>query len=340
VTDDTGALVERYRYDDFGTPNITSSVGNPYMWNGRRFDPETGLYYYRTRYLEPRTGRFTSRDVIGLWGDPGNLGNGLAYVGNDPWSNVDPYGLRMTRIPPPPPPAAHPGANSWRSTSIDDTGSNAPRPPARPSGPRPRWGGGINETSVNGEGMIIGDDGKTPGGSADQPGNDADCEVGSGNSWWDLLKNLWPLEVPVLGATLTFLDKLANTNIGHSILGSLGWLKERFWTRPVLGGAGGLGLAARKGIGHLWGATRTWGPRALRFAGRMSPYGLAIWLAWEAWQTAKECDLEPVPYHYDPNLPPWHPQNGWFPPEPRPSGRPIWAEELEGGADTLHRRQL
>jgi RHS repeat-associated protein len=102
VTDATGAVVERYEYGAFGQPTIyapdltvrqASAVGNTLMFNGRPYDPETGLYYYRTRYLDPRTGRFTTRDTIGIWGDPANMGNGYAYVGNNPWTMVDPYGM-------------------------------------------------------------------------------------------------------------------------------------------------------------------------------------------------------------------------------------------------------
>jgi len=63
------------------------------MFNGRPYDSETGLYYYRTRYLDPRTGRFTTRDRLGIWGDPQNLGNGYTYVNNNPWTLLDPYGL-------------------------------------------------------------------------------------------------------------------------------------------------------------------------------------------------------------------------------------------------------
>jgi len=51
------------------------------MLNGRAYDPETGLYYYRTRYLDPCTGRFTIRDTIGIWGDPQNLGNEAKLAG-------------------------------------------------------------------------------------------------------------------------------------------------------------------------------------------------------------------------------------------------------------------
>ena len=70
-----------------------STIGNPYLFTGREYDPETGLYYYRTRYLDPVAGRFTTRDVIGLWGDEAELGNGYSYVGNNPGSLLDPFGL-------------------------------------------------------------------------------------------------------------------------------------------------------------------------------------------------------------------------------------------------------
>jgi RHS repeat-associated protein len=102
VTDLTGNVVERYDYDDYGNPHFynasgteitQSAIDNPYLFNGRRYDPETGFYYYRTRYLDPQTARFTTRDTIGIWGDASNLGNGYTYVGNNPYTKVDPYGL-------------------------------------------------------------------------------------------------------------------------------------------------------------------------------------------------------------------------------------------------------
>ena len=75
VTDGGGATVERYEYDDYGRPEFSdgagapipdSAIGNPYLFTGRRLDPETGWYYYRTRYLDPQAGRFTTRDTIGI----------------------------------------------------------------------------------------------------------------------------------------------------------------------------------------------------------------------------------------------------------------------------------
>jgi len=102
VTDGNGTVVERYEYGDYGTPLIVapdgtvlggSAIGNPYLFTGRRYDPESGWYNYRTRYLDPQSGKFATRDVIGIWGDPWEFGNGYAYVGNSPLSWFDPMGL-------------------------------------------------------------------------------------------------------------------------------------------------------------------------------------------------------------------------------------------------------
>ena len=106
ITDERGRLIEHYRYEDFGKPAIfdsrgsrlrESSLRNPYMFTGQRYDQETGLYYYRTRYLDPLAGRFTTRDTIGIWEDAGNLGNGYTYAHNNPHTFVDPNGKSTLR---------------------------------------------------------------------------------------------------------------------------------------------------------------------------------------------------------------------------------------------------
>ena len=93
-----GNVAERYSYNVFGEPNIrgpsgepraTSQYGNPYMFTGREYDSETGLYYYRARYYKPSIGRFLQVDPIGY---AGGL-NLYTYVDNNPLNWVDPWGL-------------------------------------------------------------------------------------------------------------------------------------------------------------------------------------------------------------------------------------------------------
>ncbi len=95
LSTNTGITIVRFDYDDYGTPTTAPPQGERdlYLYTGRRFDSESGLYYYRTRYLDSKTGRFQGRDIIGIWGDPHNYGNGQTYVGCNPTSHNDPFGL-------------------------------------------------------------------------------------------------------------------------------------------------------------------------------------------------------------------------------------------------------
>lgn len=99
VTNAAGTPLERYDVDDFGTPRFfepdgdaipASAIGNPVLFTGRRYDDESGLYYYRARYLDPRAGRFTTRDPIGCTTDDCNL---FTYAKTSPFRWVDPSGL-------------------------------------------------------------------------------------------------------------------------------------------------------------------------------------------------------------------------------------------------------
>jgi len=93
LSNPAGALTQAYTFDSFGKQTASSgSLVNPFQYTGREFDPETGLYYYRTRYYDYSIGRFYSEDPS----DQGSLYellNLYGYVQNGPIDNVDPFGL-------------------------------------------------------------------------------------------------------------------------------------------------------------------------------------------------------------------------------------------------------
>ena len=97
LTDDTdNDVVEEYdfkAFGDFTTPQSLSGLDNPYHFQGRRYDAETGFYYFRNRYNDPSTGRFLQRDPRGLWADSMNIGNAYSFAGNNAANYSDPFGL-------------------------------------------------------------------------------------------------------------------------------------------------------------------------------------------------------------------------------------------------------
>jgi RHS repeat-associated protein len=87
MTDAAGNAVETKQYDAWG--NIETGAAQPgYAFTGREWDPETGLYYYRARYYDPKIGRFISEDRSRFRGGI----NLYSYVANNPTNFVDPDG--------------------------------------------------------------------------------------------------------------------------------------------------------------------------------------------------------------------------------------------------------
>ena len=93
LADENGKVTDTYVYDAFG--NLISSYGstkNDFLFCGEQFDPVTGLYYLRARYMNPSVGTFISMDSYeGSIDDPVSLHKYL-YCNSDPVNNYDPSG--------------------------------------------------------------------------------------------------------------------------------------------------------------------------------------------------------------------------------------------------------
>jgi RHS repeat-associated protein len=103
LTDNTENIVEQYSYDSFGNLTTPPATGNPYTYTSREYDGETGLYFYRARYYDPKVGRFLTEDPIGF--DGGDV-NFYVYVAGNPVNFVDPSGNEIA--PPLMPPISPP----------------------------------------------------------------------------------------------------------------------------------------------------------------------------------------------------------------------------------------
>jgi len=99
LTDKDGKLAERYSYsvtgevtiyDATGTALENSALGNRWMYTGREWLPEIGLYDYRNRVYSAELGRFLQNDPIKFYAGDLNL---YRYVGNDFLNLIDPEGL-------------------------------------------------------------------------------------------------------------------------------------------------------------------------------------------------------------------------------------------------------
>jgi len=96
LTDASGEVAWSAHYRAWGEAREVISqaaakarIANPLRFQGQYFDHETGLHYNRHRYYDPHSGRFVSKDPIGLAGGF----NVFAYVGGNPMTRIDPTGL-------------------------------------------------------------------------------------------------------------------------------------------------------------------------------------------------------------------------------------------------------
>ena len=98
VANASGALLESYRYDLYGTPSYyrdnmkydSSMYGISDLYAGERWASELSLYDLRNRFMSPELGRFLQPDPIGFKGDSANI---YRFCNNNAVNQTDPTGL-------------------------------------------------------------------------------------------------------------------------------------------------------------------------------------------------------------------------------------------------------
>jgi RHS repeat-associated protein len=115
LVDSSGTVVNHITYDSFGNVVAQShpEFSTRFLFAGREFDAQTGLYYDRARYYDPRLGRFLSEDPTGFAAGP----NLYRYVHNNPVSRIDPRGTEDT---PADEPVSSPDPAAPQAASIPD----------------------------------------------------------------------------------------------------------------------------------------------------------------------------------------------------------------------------
>jgi RHS repeat-associated protein len=89
LTNASGATVQSYSYDAYGQrTSATPTIHNPFQFAGQYTDVRTGLQYLRSRYYDPSTGQFLSRDPL-----ESTTGQPYSYADDNPTNATDPSGL-------------------------------------------------------------------------------------------------------------------------------------------------------------------------------------------------------------------------------------------------------
>lgn len=93
IADGNGSDLNTYDYDSWGNlVSRTEGISNPFTYSGEIYDDETGFYYLRARYYDPKVGRFISEDTYkGQVENPLSL-NRYTYGWNNPSRYKDPSG--------------------------------------------------------------------------------------------------------------------------------------------------------------------------------------------------------------------------------------------------------
>lgn len=113
VVDSTGEAIADYTYDAWGNFTCTPAEEdydcfkypfvasfNPVTYRGYLFDYELGLYYLKSRYYDPKMGRFINADDIFAPFDTPLYTNIFTYCCNSPVFHIDPTGYAAEVIVP------------------------------------------------------------------------------------------------------------------------------------------------------------------------------------------------------------------------------------------------
>ncbi|QHZ57512.1 RHS repeat-associated core domain-containing protein [Brevibacillus sp. NSP2.1] len=91
----SGNVLNTYEYDIWGNliaDKVKETMMNPFAYAGEMYDKESGFYYLRARYYDPKMGRFVSEDTVkGQVDNPLTL-NRYTYTHNNPVRYIDPTG--------------------------------------------------------------------------------------------------------------------------------------------------------------------------------------------------------------------------------------------------------
>ncbi|MGG1305238.1 RHS repeat-associated core domain-containing protein, partial [Brevibacillus agri] len=91
----SGNVLNTYEYDIWGNliaDKVKETMTNPFAYAGEMYDKESGFYYLRARYYDPKMGRFVSEDTVkGQVDNPLTL-NRYTYTHNNPVRYIDPTG--------------------------------------------------------------------------------------------------------------------------------------------------------------------------------------------------------------------------------------------------------
>jgi RHS repeat-associated protein len=98
MTTNSGAVVWKAKYIAFGKATVDSAsiVINPLRFAGQYEDVETGIHYNYHRYYDPKLGRYSSVDPVGMFPDgicSGTFNHFYLYVDGNPNINIDPEGF-------------------------------------------------------------------------------------------------------------------------------------------------------------------------------------------------------------------------------------------------------